>query len=243
MPLISLSLLIQAGLIAHAIKTGRPMLWIWVIAIPGIGPLVYVAVELLPELFGSRAARRAKSAGLRIIDPDRGLRRASTEVEVSGNVDSRRRMAEELYDRGRFDQAIEAYQSALSGIFEHDPVLLLGLARTQLAAGAIRGARDTLERLRLHNPDFQSADARLMYARILEEMDSLPEAEREYASLAPVYPGAEATVRHALVLKRLGRPEEAARILKELLSTAQLAPSHYRKAQSEWLDRARREST
>lgn len=242
MPLIVLSLLVQVGLIVHVIKTGRNTLWVYAIALlPPAGPLAYVVAELLPDWFGSRTARRAKSAGMRILDPDRGLRRASTEVAVSGNVDARRRMAEELYERGRFDQAIEAYTAALSGIYEHDPSLLLGLARTQLAAGAIRAARDTLERLRRHNPEYQSADARLMYARVLEEMDDLPEAEREYASLAPSYPGAEATVRYALLLKRLGKSAAAMPLLQELLATAQLAPAHYRKAQAEWLDQARRE--
>ena len=32
----------------------------------------------------------------RMIDPNRDLRRASVEVEISGNVDARRRLAEEL---------------------------------------------------------------------------------------------------------------------------------------------------
>ena len=34
---------------------------------------------------------------------------------------------------------------------------------------------------------------------------------------------------------------EAQRVLKDLLDGAQLGPAHYRRAQAEWLDRARRE--
>ena len=46
-----LSIAIQAALIVHAIKTGRNTLWIWAIALlPPLGPIAYVAVELLPEL-------------------------------------------------------------------------------------------------------------------------------------------------------------------------------------------------
>ena len=93
MPLIViLSIAIQAVLIAHVIKTGRNMLWILAIFfLPPAGPIAYVAVEILPELFGGRTARRAKSGMQRMIDPNRDLRRASVEVEVSGNVDARRR--------------------------------------------------------------------------------------------------------------------------------------------------------
>src|SRR3981189_1972672 len=64
-----LSIAIQAGLIVHVIKTGRNTLWIWAIALlPAIGPIAYLVAEILPELFGGRTARRAKSGVQRIID-------------------------------------------------------------------------------------------------------------------------------------------------------------------------------
>src|SRR6202041_4209229 len=102
-------------------------------------------------------------------------------------------------------------------------------------------ARMTLERLTQHNPDFKSADAQLLYARTLEAQDALEEAERVYATLAPGYPGAEARLRYGLLLKRRGKLAEAQRVLKDLLDGAKLGPAHYRRAQAEWLDRARRE--
>ncbi len=237
-----LSIVVQAALIVHVIKTGRNMLWIWAIALlPLVGCLAYGAVEILPEIMGGRTARRAKSGVRRMIDPDRELRRANAEVEISGNVDARRRLAEELLERGQFDAAIEVYDGALKGIFEHDPVLLLGLARAQFGRQDFPAARSTLERLTSHNPDFRSPDAQLLYARTLEVMDSLEEAERAYAAAAPVYPGAEARLRYAVLLKRRGKLAEAQRVLKDLLDGAQLSPAHYRRAQAQWLERARRE--
>jgi hypothetical protein len=59
--------------------------------------------------------------------------------------------------------------------------------------------------------------------------------------LAPGYPGAEARLRYGLLLKRRGKMQEARRVLKDLLDIAQLGPAHYRRAQAEWLERARRE--
>ena len=106
-----LSIAIHAGLIVHVIKTGRNMLWIWAIALlPLVGSIAYAAVEVLPQVLGGRTARRAKTGVRRMIDPDRDLRRATAEVEISGNVDARRRLAEELFERGRYDA--EAYQAA-----------------------------------------------------------------------------------------------------------------------------------
>ena len=237
-----LSIAIQAGLIVHVIKTGRNMLWIWAIALlPLVGSIAYVVVEVLPEALGGRTARRARSGMQRMMDPDRELRRASAEVEISGNVDARRRLAEELLERNQYDAAIEVYQGGLKGIFEHDPTLLLGLARAYFGKQDYAAARLTLERLTQHNPDFKSADAQLLYARTLEAQNALEEAEHAYATLAPGYPGAEARLRYGLLLKRRGKLAEAQRVLKDLLDGAKLGPAHYRRAQAEWLERARRE--
>jgi hypothetical protein len=237
-----LSIAIQAGLIVHVIKTGRNMLWIWAIALlPLVGSLAYAVVEVLPDLLGGGTARRAKSGVRRMLDPDRNLRQATAEVEISGNVDARRRLAEELFGRGQYDAAIEIYGGGLKGIFEHDSTLLLGSARAQFAKQDFAAARSALERLIEHNPDFKSADADLLYARTLEALGALEEAEHVYAALAAGYPGAEARLRYGLLLKKRGKSPEAQRVLKDLLDGAKLGPAHYRKAQAQWLERARRE--
>lgn len=237
-----LSIAVQVGLIVHVIKTGRNMLWIVALALlPLVGTIAYVAVEILPEAFGGTTARRAKSGMRRMMDPDRDLRRASAEVEISGNVDARRRLAEELLDRSQFDAAVDVYQGGLRGIFEHDPTLLLGLARAQFGRKDFAAARAALERLTQHNPEFKSSDAQLLYARTLEAQDELEGAERAYEALAPAYPGAEARLRYGLLLKRRGKESEARQVLKDLLDGAKLGPAHYRRAQAQWLDRARRE--
>jgi hypothetical protein len=237
-----LSIAVQAGLIVHVIKTGRNSLWIWAIALlPPAGPIAYVVVELLPDLFGGRTGRRARAGMQRMLDPNRDLRRASAEVEISGNVDARRRLAEELLERGQHEQAAAVCEGGLNGVFEHDPTLLLCLARARFAEQDYASARAALERLMQNNPDFKSTDTHLLYARTLDALGALEEAEREYAAVAPGYPGAEARLRYALLLKRRGKLEEAQRILKDLLDGAKLGPAHYRRAQAQWLDRARRE--
>ena len=54
------SIVVQILLIVHVLRTGRPFFWIFVlIFLPGIGALIYVAVEILPELLGGLRARRA----------------------------------------------------------------------------------------------------------------------------------------------------------------------------------------
>jgi len=238
-----LSLLVQAAFIVHVIKTGRNQLWIWVLIIPGLalaGILAYLVVEILPALFRSRAAQRAGRGLRKAIDPERDLRRYESEVRVADNVASRQRYAEELVRRERYDEAIAQYREALTGLYEHDPNLMLGLAQAQFGKGGASAARATLDELIRHNPDFRSPTGHLLYARALEAEGNVPKALEEYAVLAPSYPGAEASVRYAQLLKAQGRVAEAQKVVRELLEQARIAPGHYRRAQRSWLDAAQR---
>lgn len=242
MPILILSILVQVTLVVHVIKTGRNTIWIWVLVLlPLVGTIAYFIVELLPDLMGSRGARRAVRNVQRAIDPDRDLRRATTEASISDTVGNQARLAEELARSGDHAGAIEAYRAAMRGFYEHDPNLMLGLAQAQFGGGLAAEARATLDALIHHNPEFKSADGHLLYARALETEGNLVKAQSEYAAVAGYYPGAEAKVRYAQFLKQRGLHEQARRELEELLRTAEIVPKHARKAQAEWLAIAKRE--
>lgn len=241
MAFLILSIAIQAGLVIHAIKTGRNFIWIWVIVLlPYAGPLAYIAVEILPDLFRSRTAQRTARGFRKAMDPEADLRRYESEARLAGNVASRQRYAEELSKHGRHDEAIAQYREAMTGLYQHDANLMLGLAQAQFAKGDATAARTTLDDLIRLNPDFRSPQGHLLYARALEAEGNYQKALEEYAVLAPSYPGAEAAVRYAQLLKSQGRREDAQKVARDLLEQARIAPAHYRKAQKSWLDAAQR---
>jgi len=242
MTLYILTILIQIGLVVHVIKTGRNMIWIWVLVLlPGVGTLAYLAVEVLPDLFRSRATRDAVRGVQRVVDPNRNLRHAAVTAALSDTVVAKARLGAELARRGDYGAAIDTYRAGLKGLYEHDPTLLLGLAEAQFAAGDASGARASLEALNAHNPDFKSADGHLLYARALETEGNLAKAATEYRAVAAYYPGAEAKVRQALLLKRTGDAAAAREVLEDVVRTAELAPRHVRRAQAEWIALAKRE--
>ena len=236
-----ISIAIQALLIIHVIKTGRNTIWIWVLALLSFpGAIAYVAVEIIPDIFRSRTAQRTARGLKRAMDPEGDLRRYETEARFGGNVASRQRYAEELSRHGRHDEAIAQYRAALTGLYEHDPNLMLGIARTQFAQGDATAARTTLDDLIRLNPDFRSPDGHLLYARALETEGNVQKALEEYKVLATSYPGAEAAVRYAQLLQSQGRSAEAQKVARDLLEQARIAPAHNRKAQRSWLDAAQR---
>ena len=241
MSLLILSILVQVALIIHVVKTGRNQIWIWVLALLSLpGAIAYIAVEVLPELFRSRAAQRTARGLRKAMDPGRELRRYESETRVASNVASRQRYAEELVRHQRYDEAIAQYREALTGLYEHDPNLMFGLAQAQFGKGDASAARATLDDLIRHNQDFRSPAGHLLYARALEAEGNVPKALEEYAVLAPSYPGAEASVRYAQLLQAQGRRAEAQKVARELLEQARIAPGHYRRAQRPWLDAAQR---
>ena len=242
MVLLILLYVIQALLIVHVIKTGRNQLWIWVLLLlpAGIGALVYLAVEIIPELLRSRGAQRTARGFRKALDPDADLRRYQSEVQLAGNVASRQRYAEELLRHERYDEAIAQYREALTGLYQHDPNLMLGLAQAQFGKGEASASRTTLDELIRLNPDFRSPSGHLLYARALAAEGNVQKALDEYQVLASSYPGAEAAVRYAQLLQAEGRTEEARKVARELLEQARIAPGHYRRAQRAWLEAAQR---
>lgn len=238
-----LSIAVQVAFIVHVIKTGRNTLWIWVLVLPVLavpGMIAYLVVEIIPDLLKSRTAQRTARGFKKAMDPEGDLRRYENEARIAGNVASRQRYADELARHDRHDEAIEQYRSALTGLYEHDPNLMLGIARAQFAKGDATAARQTLDELIRLNPDFRSPDGHLLYARALESEGNMQKALEEYKVLATSYPGAEAAVRYAQLLQSQGRNAEAQKVARDLLEQARIAPAHYRKAQRSWLDAAQR---
>jgi hypothetical protein len=244
MPFVAISILsiaIQVGMIVHCVRTGRSTLWIWILIMGSlVGVLAYVAVEILPDIGKGRAARRAVSGLKRTIDPSRDLRNAQRQLRTTDSIDSRRRLAEELLGKGRYDEAIEHFRAGLTGLYEHEPLLMFGIARAQFEQGNVTGARQTLDDLIEHNPDFKSPDAHLLYARALEKEGNVTKACEEYEVLSRYYPGVEARYRHALCLRQAGKGEEARGMLIKLLDDAELSTRHARRLQKEWIGAAKK---
>ncbi len=237
----ALPIILDVLLVVHVFKTGRNTLWIFLIFfLPMVGAIAYFIVELLPEIMSSRTLRSTRRSVKLALDPEAQLRRLRDEAQVTQNVASSQRLAEELLRHNRFEDAAAIYRKILTGLYAHDPDLMLGLARAQFGAGDAPGARATLDEALRMNPDYRSPHGQLLYARALEAEGNADKALREYQVLATSYPGAEAAVRYAQLLRAQGRVEESRTVAKDLLEQARIAPAHYRKAQRDWLDSAQR---
>ena len=242
MPILALSAILQLICIVHAVRNHRPYWWIFILMAGSfIGIAAYVLAELLPGLGADRAARKALTGVHDKIDPKRHKRAASWQLEVADTLDNRRRLAEESFNSGDFQQAEELYRSGMKGLYTTDPTLMLGLAKAQFAQDRPAEARQTLEALIAANPNFRSPEGHLLYARCVEAAGDVPAALHEYEAVAASFAGEEARVRYGQLLKRAGQAAKAREVFEASLKHARISPKHYQRAQREWLAIAERE--
>lgn len=240
MPILAiLTILLQIYCGVHAARNGHANPWLWIIIFaPLLGCAIYMIMVMAPEM--ERAGAKAANTVTKVLDPDRDFRQRLREVEMVGSADSKRALAEECIKRNEFAQAVEVLESAAVGLHADDPALLHGLARARYLNNDAAGAQKALDDLRAANPDWTSADAHLLYARVLEAQGRTDEALHDYDALIGYYPGEEARCRMALLLQKLGRVGEARALFESVVKSVDGAPKHYKRMQSDWLNVARR---
>jgi hypothetical protein len=242
MPFAVVLVVLDAFFIIHAAKTGRFWPWAYVIImLPGLGMLGYVVIELLPEWMGSAPARNAQRRIARRINPQRRYRELTEQLQIADTIATRAELAEECLVLDKFDEGLRHYEQILAQPLGDDPIYLVRKARAELGMGRPQDAVETLDELRRRFPDFQSADAHLIYARALTASGRTAEALEEFHALSGYYPGAEPRVRYGQLLKALGRGAEARAVFEDVVRQLRRAPQHARRLQAEWIAAAEQE--
>jgi hypothetical protein len=243
MPFFAVSLMIQIALVAHAMKTGRDRLWIWVLILaPVVGCVAYALIELLPELLGARRVRALEDKAKKALNPSGELRAAEAALDMTDTIDNRLRYARALIAQGKDAEALTVLTQAAAGPHGEDPKLLLDIAEAAFNLGEAERCLDALNRARAADPEVANSSSRhLLYARALEAAGRINEARSEYRSLVGYFPGEEARCRYAELLARQGDADGARALYQEILSREGRAKRDYRRDQQPWIAEARRQ--
>ena len=236
--LVILTVVAQFFCVIHAVRNGNNN-WIWIIIVaPGLGCAAYALSHVAPDLFGSYGVRRTARRVLKSIDPERDRRQLQKNLERADTVENKRHLAQESLELKDFEQAKSLIEQCLSGIYERDPDLMLGLAQSYGGLNDFVKARQVLEDLIAFNPDYRSPEGHLLYAQSLSALGEKEKALNEFSVVKDTFPGEQGRIGYAELLIELGKAERARVVLEELTRRVKLAPSHYQRAQAEWLQRA-----
>src|SRR5260370_30836296 len=95
-----LGLILYAGCIFHAIKTGRINYWLLIlIFLPGLGSIAYLLIEVLPGMRSSRTARRAMAGIGEALGPHPDLRDSEASPGVAATPHNNRHLPQERLTR------------------------------------------------------------------------------------------------------------------------------------------------
>lgn len=239
MPIIAvLIFVLQITVVIHALRTGRPYWWVFVImAFPVIGTLIYLFVEILPDSRQERAVLKIGTDIAKSLNPDKELRRRAEELAICGSTHNKLQLAEECTERGHFDDAIRLFESARDGHYQNAADLLLGLARARFLNGEHTIAHGLLQDLKAAHPGYYQQEVAILSARAADAMGEPQAALRELEAILDRSVGLEARYRYAEILWKQGSVDSARNELGRLIEHARRF--QISAAEREWASRAR----
>jgi hypothetical protein len=245
MPVLALvELLIQVFFAVHALRTGRPCYWLFIIiCFPIVGSLIYLFAEFLPSLQHNRGFQGFQSNVGRMINPTKRLRHLEDQVEITPSVKNKEALAEEYARCGIFDNAILLYESCLQGVHENDQAVIDGLCQACFFKADYGKANHYFSKRMEVRGNEKRDELDILHARTLEGLGDIDGARTKYSEIADSVPGEEARCRYALLMKQTGRIDEANELFNKVLKNARLSPKYYRKTQKEWILMAEKERT
>ncbi|MCB1629206.1 MAG: hypothetical protein KDI48_15865 [Xanthomonadales bacterium] len=224
----------------HAVRSGRTSPWLWILIIaPGLGAGIYILTQVLPEFFGGYTGRKLTRKVADTLNPTRERKRIEQELKRADTLENRRQLAEECLRLGDFEYAEMLFADGIKGVYADDPVLLYGLARSQVELGKGSDALETLDKHDQSDAQHRSVETALLRARALELSHRHDDALVAYEQVADRIPGEEGRLRLAKLLIARGRQVEALERINALLERAELQPKYYRREQADWLSEAR----
>jgi len=117
-------LLLDITLIYHASRTGRLQPWAFIILmIPGIGALVYILVELVPEMLSGPGAQQARRRVANKLDPEKLYRELSDRLAATDTIANRVALAAECLKIERYEEAERHYSHILQLPMGDDPFM------------------------------------------------------------------------------------------------------------------------
>ena len=224
-------LILQALAIVHFVRRRPDNFWLWIILIGGgLGALVYIAAEVVPDAALLRASLTGLSRRRRIRD----LEAIVLDNPSVGNLEE---LADLYLDEGRFARARELYDKVISPRSDSlHPVYRRGLAAS--AMQDFPAAVADLERVVARDPKYDFHRAIGMLAQALGRTGHPARAEELFKAATGISTISETYYNYASFLAAQGRPAEAREWAERILAKKPTMPGYLRRRERPWFRKA-----
>jgi len=223
--------ILQAAAIVHFIRRRPDTYWLWIILIGGgIGALVYLAAEVLPDANLLRGSFTAFSRRRRIRD----LEAIILENTAIGNFEE---LADLYLDEGKFARARQLYDKVIATRTDSlDPFYRRGLAA--LAMGDAPAALTDLERVVSSDPKYDFYRAMGVLAQVHSLAGQAERAEELFKNATTISTLSETYYNYAAFLAGQQRPAEAREWAQRILAKKPTMPRYLRRRERPWFRKA-----
>jgi hypothetical protein len=224
-------IVLQVLAILHFVRRRPETYWLWIILMfGGVGALIYIAVEVIPDaglLRGSfqvfpRRKRIKQLQGLILDNPSVG------NYEELGDL---------YLDDGQFVKARECFDKVLARGSAIDPFYRRALAA--IALDDFAAAAADLEQVLVRDPKYDYLRAAGLRAHALAKTNQREKADALFAETLQVSTLSETQYNYACFLAAEGRRDEAREWAERILRKKATMPDYIRRRERHWFRKAR----
>jgi hypothetical protein len=224
-------ILLQITAIIHFIRRRPDNYWLWIIIVGGgLGALVYILVEVIPDLGLLRGSFQGFPRRRRINE----LQALILDNPSAGNYEE---LADLYLQEKKYDVARQCYDKAISSRTDHaDPFYRRALCAMEM--GDFPAAVPDLERVMSFDPKYDYHRARGLLAHAYARTGQTDKARKIFAEVVQISTLSETQYNYACLLAEQGQAEEAREWTRRILNKKATLPGYLKRKERPWFRKA-----
>jgi len=229
---------LQAICAIHCMRKGNQQKWIWIIVcLPVVGSIAYIFSEIIT---GRNVGNVTSGVGS-VFNPGGSVRKLEQQLRFADTFHNRVALADAYLASGNTKDAIDLYEKSLTGVFTENEHLIKQLILAYDKVGRYDDIIPLATKI-YSSPQFARSKMHVLYALALEHAGKNEQAEKEFKLMDSRYANFEARFQYSLFLTRAGRHNDAKQLLDAIVDEGAHLSSRERRANSEWIGRAKDEA-
>ena len=223
-------IVLQAIALLHFVRRRPDTYWLFIILMGGgIGSLVYILVEVVPDA-------RLLHGAYQVFPRRKRIKQLEAQVFDNPSVGNYEELGDLLLEDGKYARARECFDKVLARSDAIDPQYHRALAA--LALDDYASAAADLEAVTSRDPKYDYQRAAGLYAHALGRLGRVDEADRWFADVTSTSTLSETEYNYAAFLAATNRPAEARLWVDRVLRKKASLPDYIRRRERPWFRRA-----
>jgi hypothetical protein len=223
-------IVLQAIAILHFIRRRPDAYWLWIILLGGgLGSLVYIVVEVVPDA-------RLLHGAYQVFPRRKRIKQLEAQVFDNPSVGNYEELGDLLLEDGKYARARECFDKVLERSDALDPLYRRALCA--LALDDYPAAAADLASVTARDPKYDYHRAAGLYAHTLGRLGRVDEADALFAEVTRTSTLSETEYNYASFLAANGRPADAREWVDRVLRKKASLPEYVRRRERPWFRRA-----